>query len=422
MAKRYHQDWLRAFVEFASFGEAPLKNLFWTGVSTVAGALRRRVWIDQRYFQWIPNFYVIMVAPPGIVSKSTTANIGMNLLREVEDINFGPDVITWQQLISSLGGASTAEIDPSTGEMFPMSAITYCSDELGNLLNPNDRDLIDALVNLWDGKRGVFKKETKTSGKDTVENPFVNIIGCTTPSWISGTFPEYLIGGGFTSRCVFVYADKKRQLVPLVDEVVPEDFAQMRQELIHDLKIISQMFGEFKISKDARDWNRVWYKQHWEKPPAELNTDQFAGYIARKQTHMFKLSIILSASEGDSLTIERRHLEAAADMTGAIEQDMPKVFSKIGQTEITRGSSIIIELVYNRPGITQSDIYKQLFRSLSYRDFTEAMNGAINSGSVWCRQVDNELRYYPTREVPRTSVEVPTPEEPSGEAGKIGTG
>lgn len=394
-SKRYHEDWLAAFVRFASFGEAPLKNLFWTGVSTVAGALRRRVWIDQKYFQWIPNFYVIMVAPPGIISKSTTANIGMNLLRQVEEIRFGPDVITWQQMISNLSDAATAEIEPSTGEMFPMAAVTYCSDELGNLLNPNDRDLVDALVNLWDGKRGAFRKETKTSGKDKIENPFVNIIGCTTPSWISGTFPEYLIGGGFTSRCVFIYADAKRQLVPYVDENVPPEFAQMAQELVHDLKMIAQMFGEFKISEEARVWGRAWYKRHWEKPPADLNTDQFSGYVARKQTHMHKLAMILSASEGDNLVINQRHLEMAAEMTGALEDDMPKVFSKIGQTDITRCSSGIIELVNKEPGIRHTDLYGHFMRNLNYDDFTKAVSGVLISLKVWRKQVGEQFQYYP---------------------------
>jgi len=74
---------------------------FWTGVSTLAGALRRKVWVDMGYFKWFPNFYIILVAPPGIVSKSTTAGIGMSLLRQVPDIQFGPDVITWQALVQS---------------------------------------------------------------------------------------------------------------------------------------------------------------------------------------------------------------------------------------------------------------------------------------------------------------------------------
>lgn len=397
MAKRYHDDWLRAFVQYSSFGEAPLKMLFWAGISTMAGALRRRVWIDQKYFKWIPNFYVILVAPPGIVSKSTTANIGMNLLRQLKEIKFGPDVITWQQLVTSLAAAAQADPDPRTGDMYPMSAVTFASDELGNLLNPQDRDLVDALVSLWDGKEGTFKKETKTSGKDVIENPFVNIIGCTTPAWISGTFPEYMIGGGFTSRCVFVYADKKRQLVPYVDEVVDPKFDEMRKTLIHDLEMISMMFGEFKISEGARAWGRAWYKSHYDNPPAALTTDQFAGYLARKQTHMHKLAMVLSASQSDAVVIEEHHLKMAHEVMTAIEADMPRVFARIGQTEITRGSYEIVTQVDARPGISQSELYTHLFRTLSYKDFTDALTGAINSLQIRSVQEGNAVKFYPTK-------------------------
>ena len=354
------------------------------------------MWIDQKYFQWIPNFYIVLVAPPGVVSKSTTANIGMNLLRGLEEIKFGPDVITWQQLITSLAKATQADPDPrKPGEFYPMSAVTFCSDELGNLLNPSDRDLVDALVTLWDGKQGAFKKETKTSGSDMIENPFVNIIGCTTPAWISGTFPEYMIGGGFTSRCVFVYAEKKRQYVPYVDEVVPPEFEQLKHELTHDLEIISMMFGEFKLSTEARVWGRAWYMEHWKTPPGYLSTDQFSGYLARKQTHLHKLAMVLSASESDDLIIQEAHLKSAYEMTTAIEKDMPKVFSRIGQTEITRGSFNIVEYVRAEPGVSQTALFAKLFRILSYRDFTEALNGAINSRQVRAHQSGNEIQYYP---------------------------
>lgn len=396
MAKRIHADWLKAFVEFASYGEAPLKMLFWAGVSTIAGALRRRVWIQFPYFQWIPNFYIVFVAPPGIVSKSTTANIGMNLLRDLEEIKFGPDVITWQQLVTSLSKATQSDpnpLDPS--EFYPMSAVTFCSDELGNLLNPQDRDLVDALVTLWDGKQGAFKKETKTSGSDVIENPFVNIIGCTTPAWISGTFPEYMIGGGFTSRCVFIYADQKRQFIAYPDEYVPAGFKEFRASLVHDLELISTLFGPFQITQEARKWGREWYLKHWEAPPAFLTTDQFSGYLARKQTHIHKLAMVLSAATGDSMLITKDHLIQAHAFVSAIEEDMPKVFSRIGQTDITRGSFNIVEYVKAQPGITQTELYAKLFRILSYRDFTEALNGAINSHQVRTHTTSQDICYYP---------------------------
>ena len=72
---RNHADWLTAFMEYASYGEAPRHMYFWSGVAAIAGVLRRKVWIDQAYFKWHCNMYIVLVAPPGIVSKSTTAGV-----------------------------------------------------------------------------------------------------------------------------------------------------------------------------------------------------------------------------------------------------------------------------------------------------------------------------------------------------------
>jgi hypothetical protein len=119
--------------------------------------------------------------------------------------------VTWQALVSAFA-ESTMSFEYQ-GEFYPMSALTIESSEFGNLLNPQDTEMIDLLVSLWDSKQGAFHKKTKASGNDIVENPWINLIACTTPSWIAGNFPEYMIGGGFTSRCIFVYAEKKAQLV-----------------------------------------------------------------------------------------------------------------------------------------------------------------------------------------------------------------
>ena len=380
MSERKNADWLQSFVEYASFGEAPLKTLFWTGVSTIAGALRRRVWIEQEYFQWTPCFYVILVAPPGIISKSTTANIGINLLRELPGIKFGPDVVTWQALVESLANSTEAIHEPATDLWHTMSALTICSDEFGTFLDPNDRGMVDALVSLWDGKRGTFTKVTKHSGNDSVENPWVNIIACTTPGWIAANFPEYMVGGGFTSRCIFVYAETKRQLVAYPGLQIPTDFHDKRASLIHDLEIISTMVGEYKLSADAVAWGTDWYSRHWASRPAHLDNERFGGYLARKQTHMHKLAMVLAASASDKLEISAAQLEFAEAMITTLERDMPRVFSTIGQTDTTRGMSELVRTVLVKREITQADLYRLLFRTMTSNDFQNALNSAVLAG------------------------------------------
>ena len=64
-------NWLQGYVEHMKLSEAPDAFHVWTGISALAGAIQRRVWIDQRIFQWTPNFYIVMVAPPGVATKTT---------------------------------------------------------------------------------------------------------------------------------------------------------------------------------------------------------------------------------------------------------------------------------------------------------------------------------------------------------------
>ena len=103
---RLLKDWLPAFMAYTAGTEAPRMMHFWCGVSAIAGALRRKVWIDMKRFRWTPTFYIIFVAPPGIISKTTTMDMGMDLLKQVPGIKFGPNSVTWQALVTSFAAAS----------------------------------------------------------------------------------------------------------------------------------------------------------------------------------------------------------------------------------------------------------------------------------------------------------------------------
>ncbi|MDX2059912.1 MAG: DUF3987 domain-containing protein [Gemmatimonadales bacterium] len=380
---RVHKDWISAYIDYASFSEAPKRMHFWTAVSTIAGALRRRVWLDMAYFKWCANFYIIMVAPPGIVSKSTTTAIGIDLLRQVPGINFGPQVVTWPALVTAFAEAN--ESFELNGEFHSQCALTLESSEFGNLVNPQDREMIDLLVTLWDSKQGGFKKMTKGSGTDQVENPWINLIACTTPAWIAGNFPEYVIGGGFTSRCLFVYTEEKEKFVAYPSLTVPKDLKEKQRLLVQDLEHIAiNLVGGYTLSPEAIEWGTAWYEHHYKTRSPHLGEDdRFGGYIARKQTHIHKTAIVLAASQRDDLVITAEDLALANTMVTDLEKDMPKVFSKIGRTEESIQAERFIKFIQLRGQVEYAEAYKYIHTHFpDFRHFEQIVAGAVRSGQI----------------------------------------
>lgn len=355
---------------------------FWSGVGAIAGALRRKVWIDMVRFKWIPSFYIIYVAPPGIVAKSTTADIAMDLLKEVPGIKFGPHAITWQALVTAFAAAS--ESFEYNEEWHPMSPLTLVASELGSLINLQDREMVNLLIELWDGKKS-YEKITKMSGNDTIECPWINILGCTTPHWIADNMPPSTVGGGFSSRCIFIYADAKEKEVAYVDEMIATEEDQvLRAQLVHDLEHIAlNLVGPFIITPDARKWGKEWYHDHWKSARDRMDDQQAEGYAARKQLHLHKVAMILSASRRDDLVIEREDLELGDVMLRELEVDMHKVFSRIGRTEDSLQVERFIAYIARKGTVKYEEAYRQIHMYFpDFRNFEGILSGAVRSGQI----------------------------------------
>lgn len=381
-AVRNYNDFLQAYIDYAGFSEAPKRMHFWSGVAAVAGALRRRVWLSMGYYRWCVNHYIIFVAPPGIVSKSTTVAIAMDILRKVPGVVFGPDIVTWPALVSAFA-ASTESFDVA-GDYHTQCALTLESSEFGNLVNPTDREMIDLLVTLWDSKQGGFNKVTKNSGSDKVENPWINLIACTTPAWIAGNFPEYVIGGGFTSRCLFVYTDTKEKLVAYPIYHIPTGMKETQEKLAQDLEhIATNLVGPYQLSTDAREYGEAWYQHHYSNPPPGLQDEKFGGYLARKQTHLHKLAMILAASCRDELVIKAEDLQLANVQITDLEADMPKVFARIGRSEDSVQAERFVQFVIKNSPTTYSAAYQFIHHSFPFcKDFEGIVIGASQAGLI----------------------------------------
>ncbi|HEY0725846.1 MAG TPA: DUF3987 domain-containing protein, partial [Pyrinomonadaceae bacterium] len=285
----------------------------------------------------------------------------MRLLEQIPNIHFGPPSLTWQALADSLSASIEHMRMMINGveKFHPMSCITIPISELGTFLKIDDSALVDVLVDLWDGQLTAWAHNTRTSGQVDIRNPWLNIIGCTTPAWLKEHFPEHLIGGGLTSRVVFVYGDTKRKLVAYPDELIQDAaYADMEQKLLHDLREIASMQGPFTIDAAGRTWGRDWYAKHWTGGGTTVSGDRYGGYIARKQTHIHKLAIICAAARSNNLVITDVHLREAEALLNVVEPHMRRVFESVGLVDEARHSHELMAFVRANGWMTTDSLWR----------------------------------------------------------------
>lgn len=342
---RKHANWLASWTELLTpRGEAPERFLFWCGVSTIAGVLRRRVYLDMGTFRWFPNFYIILVGPPGTVKKSTTIGVGARLLREIEGICIGADVTTWQSFVEEVAQAQDlfAEGDPPAGMSIEealleqkhtvTSALTLTISEFGTFFDPTDMAMINVLTELYDCKLdNPFVKKTKTQGSDTIMNPFVNIIAGTTPDWMRANFRGRLGGWGLSSRCIFLHCDEPERYVAYPDELWGVDYATWQEPFLADLREMSRLQGRVRLTTDARDFGREWYARHMDR---KITLDRHANhnpwlsyYLARKFDHIHKLATVLSVARGNDLLVSLADMQTAATRCDQVEDELNSIFT-----------------------------------------------------------------------------------------------
>lgn len=380
---RHFTNWIQGYLDHTRGSESPTPFHFWTAVATVAGALRRKVWIDQNEFQWTPNFYIVLVGPPGVAAKSTSIRTGMKILEKIPKVKFGPESMTWQALTIALqDSVDSFTWFGSDGKAYKrdMSALTIEVSELGTFVRMDDDAMLSVLIDLWDGRIKPWRHSTKSSGSVEILNPWLNVIGCTTPAWMTSNFPQAMIGGGLTSRIIFVYGSAKRQLVAYPSEhVKPLDFIEVEKRLGEDLLSISTLAGEYKLTREAINWGTDWYTKHWQNKPIHMASSRYDGYRARKQTHLHKLAMVLAASKRNKLLIEPEDLLEAEMHLTTVERDMMKVFNSIGTVDEHKQLEEMIALVKVYGFITAEELWTLCKTTFERKLFEMTLKTAIQS-------------------------------------------
>jgi hypothetical protein len=357
-------------------------NLFqlWTGIFTLTAAMGRKTWVDWES-QIYPNMYVCLTGDAA-VRKSTAVNRAAQLLSQIPSINVAPSAVTAQVFIKILAD-SLDWVSMPNGSIVPHCSVCAIAGELTTFIRIKDSEHISNLVDLYDCK-GDFKYTTFVHGEIAVENVCLSILGGTTPRNLQEHLPPESMGGGFTSRIIFVYGEQPPRLFSdVMTEAKRARHDALINRLVATLKDVHQLAGPFRIEPNVVRLYKQWRVDARENPPTPAYDPQLQHYIGRRESHLRKLMMAISAGRSAELTLREIDFLYAAAILELTEETMPRALRIVGASPRRVVMNDILHRIYSRDqGATFQELLQPHIASISKSEFIELLDQLITCNNV----------------------------------------
>lgn len=374
---RLLENWITSYLEMVGETEPPQRFHLWSAITVIGALLGRKCTVQMGPEMFFPNLYTVLIGPPG-VRKGTAVKYINELMTEVSGTTQAPDAVTKEQLCAEMETAQAVEnID---GEMLVHSSLFIIAPELVVFIKENDHERLGYLCQLYDGL-SKFEYKTKTSGCNFIVNPGLWLLGCTTPNWIEIAMKQLGVGGGMTSRTIFVYAAKKGNHIP-VTRMKPFD-PVLRAKLINDLGVIKQLAGSFSVSPAADKYYSDWYEGRYLE--TGIDDARFASYWERLPSMVIKVAMIVAASKRGDMIVNDSDIINSIGMFENIHPEMPQAFGALGYNILGSQTEMMRNLLREKGQMAKSQIMHTLRMHLSDWDYGRVRNSLC--AERFCKRV-----------------------------------
>jgi len=359
-------DWLSAYADYTSEQESPSLFHFWVGCSVIAAVLERRVWINRGYYTLYPNLYIVLIGASARVRKTSAINIGYELYRESLPDNVLVSQKTTPEALISIFVKGYKEREVSGG--------CIVSDELGVFLGGSSKSMdIMQLLTKWYDCPKHFEYHTLLRGKEIMNNVYCNMIAGTTPQWLRDSMPPHAVGGGFTSRIIFVYQDKPEKLIPFPE--VSDEMIKLKGLLCSDLGAIGRLQGKYKLTKEAKEWYTGWYTKVFR--PETTPYASLDGYFGRKHDTLLKVAMCISASKSNNMVVDEIELKMALRAMNKNEKFLPQTLNLIQMTDAGEEAEKVMRVIARREGIDHTYLMQQVSYCMGAKRLDEVLTDLI---------------------------------------------
>lgn len=302
----------------------------WGLISLGSAVLSRRVhmYSETEGYEY-PTIYTIVVANPGM-GKTFTMERMWDWF--ISPIPFKPNLASAtsspQGFLQEFLDAWKNQ-DESFSDHSPLLAMVPEFMTWFNGKAVQGMSLSDLLLSIYDSRSpGTMWKRRLVEKDKTYEfaNPALTLYGCCTPSHIQQSKFVETAGTGFVSRCFFVCEPHYFKRNASSSRIVLND--DLRRVISDRFRKMSGMHGKFSVSDGGyRELQKeIEFLNDW---MSNNNSDSLYGnFIARRPTHIKKLSIILSAFRSTEQIIQAEDVIQARNLFEEMLEDYMFAFGQ----------------------------------------------------------------------------------------------
>ena len=380
-----NKSWLKDYMSLSLGTEIPDMFALWCGLSGISASLGRSVWLDMGTYKIYPNMFILIVAGSGRCRKSTAIDQLADLVSQMDPrLNMIAQKITPEALIEAMCDGTKGSLKANEGFV--------CVDELSNFLNKKsyEQGLAALMISLYDCKN-TFEYRTKGRGKEELRKTCLGLLGGSTIEWIREAIPIDAIGGGLTSRILFVYV-KNPPPPQAWTEKHPDDDSTKRM-LVNDLNRMSLAKGPMTLDEEAKEFYIKTYDDFYLNSPF-FNNKFLSGYASRRAVHMMKLSMLFSIAESSQMVVTFQHLDQALEILKNAEGNMVEVLSLITATDAGSKVDAVLEYIKKKGTVSRSDLQRHFQRQYPFRELDEIIKTIILSRQVTLKTTGQQALFH----------------------------
>lgn len=316
--------WIDDFITHTYGRETTNQFAFWTAVAGLSGIVQRDCSLLFGNHGLFANFFVILVAPPGLCHKSTAMQMYEDIERKGMSLITNPDLLE-EKKYKAIRGKTTAEamFDVMQNKKYT-SAVDHTErmttaklilriSELTTFLSKAqyNAQLVDKITDFYDCKAH-DTDITRGGGAKELHNIYASLFAATTPDHLKHSIPEQAFGGGFMSRTVIVNQDigGMKRIVP-IPYIPPEcpDVEEMAERLAWLVRV---KHGTYKMTQDAYRFYEGWYRKEILELRDKASKGETDHRNNRRYIHVLKLALMIAIQRYDTkMVVTTEDLEYA---------------------------------------------------------------------------------------------------------------